>query len=77
MADIINLNKVRKRKAREAAAAQAEVNRAKFGRTKQEKSLAAARELEARLKLDQLRRDPPATGQGPSSVPPPDVEEPT
>jgi len=44
MAEIINLNRVRKVKAREERSAQAEVNRAKFGRTKGEK---AADSLEA------------------------------
>lgn len=74
MADIINLNKARKRRAHEAAAARAEVNRAKFGRTKAEKALAAAQEQEAQHKLEQLRRDP-ATALDTTSIPPPDSEE--
>jgi hypothetical protein len=57
MADIINLNRVRKQKARAAAAAQADVNRVKFGRSKEQKTLDAAVEAEARRKLDALRRD--------------------
>lgn len=59
MADIVNLNRVRKRKAREAAVAQAEANRAKFGRTRQQKALDAAAEEEARRKLELLRREAP------------------
>ncbi len=42
MAKIINLNKARKRKAREDAAAQAAENRVRFGRTKEQKQLDAA-----------------------------------
>lgn len=58
MAQIINLNKARKKKAREAASAQADVNRVKFGRTKEQKALDAAQTEEAQRKLDQLRREP-------------------
>ncbi|THD04122.1 hypothetical protein B1810_06970 [Panacagrimonas perspica] len=58
MAQIINLNKARKKKAREAASAQADVNRVKFGRTKEQKALEAAQAEEAQRKLDQLRREP-------------------
>jgi len=58
MAQIINLNKARKKKAREAASAQADANRVKFGRTKEQKALEAAQTEEARRKLDQLRREP-------------------
>ena len=61
MADVINLNKVRKRKARQAAAAQADLNRVKFGRTKAERALAAAQQEEADRKLEQLRRERPGS----------------
>lgn len=63
MADIINLNKVRKQKARQAAATQADANRLKFGRTREQKAFEAAQEAEARARLDALHRqtdDPPA-----------------
>jgi hypothetical protein len=48
MAEIVNLNKARKAKARAEDKAAAEANRAKFGRTK------ATRDAEA---ADQARRD--------------------
>ena len=57
MTQPINLNKARKARVRAAASAQADANRAKFGRTKAEK---AAAQLEAeRLArvLDQARRE--------------------
>ena len=37
MAEIVNLNKVRKAKARTGKAVQADINRVKYGRTKAEK----------------------------------------
>lgn len=58
MAEIVNLNKFRKKKAREAAAAQAAENRARFGRTKAEKERDATLDREAQHRLDQLRREP-------------------
>lgn len=57
MGEIINLNKVRKRKAREQAAAQAAENRARFGRTKEQKQRDAAAAEEAQKRLDGLRRE--------------------
>jgi hypothetical protein len=70
MAEIVNLNKFRKKKAREEAATQAAENRVRFGRTKAEKARDAAVEREAQHRLDQLRREqepaaedePPAPG---------------
>ena len=50
MADIINLNRARKAKAREEKSAHAATNRAKFGRTKGEKT-AEALEAERREHL--------------------------
>jgi len=58
MAQIINLNRARKKKAREAASAQADANRLKFGRTKEQRALEAAQAKEAQRRLDQLRREP-------------------
>ncbi|EIT69023.1 MULTISPECIES: DUF4169 family protein [Hydrocarboniphaga] len=58
MAEIINFNKARKRKAREQAQAQAAENRVRFGRTKEQKQLEAAQMEEAHRKLDGLRREP-------------------
>ena len=60
MAEIINFNKARKRKAREQAQAQAAENRVRFGRTKEQKQLEATQMEEARRKLDGLRREPGA-----------------
>ncbi len=57
MGEIVNLNKVRKARAKAAAGDQAKVNRASHGRTKGQ---TLAEQLEAerqRRKLDQTRRD--------------------
>lgn len=62
MADIINLNKHRKHKARADAERRAADNRVRFGRTKAEKQKDAAETEAARRKLDQLRREPPQDG---------------
>jgi hypothetical protein len=59
MAEIINFNKARKRKLREAAAKQAAENRVKFGRSKGQKQRDAAETEEAQRKLDELKRDAP------------------
>ncbi len=49
MGEIVNLNRVRKARAKAEAARQAEINRAAFGRTKGEKQAdRTAREAEAR-----------------------------
>ncbi|WP_293393734.1 DUF4169 family protein [Nevskia sp.] len=61
MAELINLNKARKQKARAAAESLAAANRVKFGRTKAEKQRDASAEAEAAQRLDGLRRElPPA-----------------
>lgn len=60
MADLINLNKARKAKARLEAEQQAAENRIKFGRTKAQRQADEAAAAEAARRLDQLRRDPPA-----------------
>ena len=57
MVKVINLNKVRKQKLRDAAAQQAAENRARFGRTKAQKEADAAAKLAMQHKLDQIRRD--------------------
>lgn len=59
MAQIINFNKARKTKAREEAAKLAAENRARFGRTKEEKARESAEADEAQRKLDQLKRETP------------------
>ena len=58
MAEIVNLNRARKAKARIEAQATAAVNRAAFGRTRAEKQAAKA-ETECRAKeLDGAKREP-------------------
>lgn len=59
MADLINLNKARKAKARAAGKQSAVENRAKFGRTGADRSLEAARKAKADQALDgaKLRDD--------------------
>ncbi|MGH8462437.1 MAG: DUF4169 family protein [Stenotrophobium sp.] len=58
MASVINLNKVRKQKARATAEQQAAENRVRYGRSKAEKQREAAAEAEAQRRLDHLRREP-------------------
>lgn len=52
MGDLVNLNKARKAKAKGAARALAEANRAKFGRTRVEKDIEKARRAKAEHMLD-------------------------
>ncbi len=54
----VNLNRVRKEKARKDAKAKADANAAKFGRTRAERDVDTAREVAARRRLDQHKRDP-------------------
>ncbi|SFS11714.1 DUF4169 family protein [Yoonia litorea] len=53
----VNLNKVRKAKARAAAKSQADENAVRFGRTKAQKDLDKARAAQAVARLDQHKRD--------------------
>jgi hypothetical protein len=57
IADIINLNRARKAKARVDKAAQADANRARFGRTKAEKAADDAEAARLKRDLDGARRD--------------------
>jgi Domain of unknown function (DUF4169) len=57
MADIINLRRARKDKARADKEARATENRIRFGRTKDEKLLAEARERLAERRVEAHRRD--------------------
>lgn len=59
MADVLNLNKARKRKQRADAAREAAENRVKFGRTKAQKQRDEEEAAEAARRLEQLRREPP------------------
>lgn len=60
MSEIVNLNKARKAKTRAATKAQAEANRARFGRTKGEKTAAEAQVAKLSRRLDDAKRDPKA-----------------
>lgn len=57
MSTPVNLNRVRKDKARAEAKARADQNAVKFGRSKAEKELDKARAAQAALRLDQHRKD--------------------
>lgn len=59
MAQIVNLNRFRKQKARADAAQQAAENRILHGRTKEQKQREAAAAEEAQRRLDGLRRERP------------------
>jgi hypothetical protein len=57
MADIVNLNQARKAKAKADGKARAAENRAKFGRTKGEKTLEAVRSAKQKRDLDGAKRE--------------------
>lgn len=57
MGDLINLNRFRKRAGRDEASQKAEVNRARFGRTKSERTLEEQRTNRANTMLDQHHID--------------------
>lgn len=57
MADIINLNKARKARAKVAGAAKAVENRAKFGRTKAEKARDDVERARIERAVDESKRD--------------------
>jgi len=57
LAEILNLNRARKAKAKAGAQAQAVENRAKFGRTKGDKALEAARAEKLKRELDGAKRE--------------------
>jgi Domain of unknown function (DUF4169) len=55
MGDVVNLKRFRKRVGREQSAREADANSARFGRTKSERSVEAARAKRVRDLLDQHR----------------------
>jgi hypothetical protein len=57
MAEILNLNQARKAKAKTDAKTKAVENRAKFGRTKADKTLDAARADKLKRDLDGAKRE--------------------
>lgn len=56
MADIVNLNRVRKAKARDVAGAKAAENRAKYGQTKAERARLAAEKAKLRAITDGAKK---------------------
>ena len=57
MAEIVNLNRVRKTKAREAAEAKATENRVKFGQSKAERTRLAAEKAKLRAATDGAKKE--------------------
>jgi cell division protein FtsB len=57
MAEIVNLNRVRKAKARDVAEAQAAENRAKYGQTKAERARLAAEAAKLRAVTDGAKKE--------------------
>ncbi|KEO51946.1 DUF4169 family protein [Thioclava pacifica] len=57
MSKVTNLNQFRKQQARDKKRAQGDVNAAKFGRSKAQKSLETAREEKAQRDLDGHQRE--------------------
>ena len=57
MGNLVNLNRFRKRTEREQAAKQADANRARFGRTKADRTAGEQRARRANELLDQHRID--------------------
>jgi hypothetical protein len=57
MAEILNLNRARKAKAKAGAKTQAAENRARFGRAKADKALDAARADKLKRDLDGAKRE--------------------
>ena len=65
-ADIVNLNKVRKAKARAEKAGEAAVNREKFGRSKAERARLAAEDARRQRELDGAQRLTPVGERAPA-----------
>jgi hypothetical protein len=66
-ADLINLRRARKQRARLAKEAQADENRAKFGRSKAERQQSAAVETLRQRRLDGQQIEPPVPPAKPKS----------
>ena len=67
MAEIVNLRRARKSKAKESQARTADANRIEFGRTKAERKVSKATHESERKKLDGSKIDLPPNGQGKKS----------
>ena len=57
MAEIVNLNRVRKAKARDAAETKAAENRAKYGQTKAERTRLASEKAKLRAVTDGAKKE--------------------
>jgi hypothetical protein len=57
MAEIVNLNRARKAKARDAAEAKAAENRAKYGQTKAERARLASQKDRLRAAIDGAKKE--------------------
>ena len=57
MAEIVNLNRTRKAKARDAAQAKAAESRAKYGQTKAERARLAAESAKLRAVIDGAKKE--------------------
>ena len=57
MAEIVNLNRVRKAKARDAAETKAAENRAKYGQTKAARARLASEKAKLRAVIDGAKRE--------------------
>lgn len=68
MAEIVNLSRVKKQRARAAAADQAQQNRALHGRTKAEKARDATDAARRKTALDGARLDPADGGDKPGGT---------
>ncbi|MEF2553088.1 DUF4169 family protein [Aurantimonas sp. A2-1-M11] len=73
MAEIVNLRLTRKRKAREAAARDAEDNRLRHGTPKAMRQSAGAERADAARKLDGAKRERRDTGPSGTPNDPPDT----
>ncbi|ARO14704.1 hypothetical protein BVG79_01358 [Ketogulonicigenium robustum] len=59
MAEVVNLNKARKDRARAEEKMRADQNAVKFGRTKVQRAIEATAREKAKQALDQAKRDEP------------------
>lgn len=60
MSDVVNLNKARKAKRKQAETAKAKENRILHGRSKVEKEVSRAEVERAQVRLEKMRREPPS-----------------
>ena len=63
MSNVVNLNKFRKKKAKQARQKQAETNRRLHGRSKAERASDALRKKKLEAKVDHARLEEPSEGE--------------